>query len=95
MPLGLRGTAELQLSSASLLQPSCALSPDQLAQVQLARLGLKRIVRFWRASRLADGAFAVFIAKMEKTIALSVVVTIVVFGAIYALTALKIKSARR
>jgi hypothetical protein len=42
-----------------------------------------------------DGAFTVFIGRMEKTIALSLVVAIVVFAAIYAVTVLKIKPTRR
>jgi hypothetical protein len=37
----------------------------------------------------------VLIGGMEKTIALSVVVAIVVFAAIYAVTVLRIKTARR
>jgi hypothetical protein len=45
--------------------------------------------------KAGDGAFTVFIGRMEKTIALSFVVAIVVFAAIYAVTVLKFKPTRR
>ena len=64
-------------------------------KIKLGQLGLKRIVSFCELLNSADGAFNVFIGTMEKTIALSVVVTIVVFATIYAVTTLKIKSTRR
>jgi hypothetical protein len=40
-------------------------------------------------------AVGVLIGSMEKTIALSIVVAIVVFAAVYAVTVLRIKPARR
>ena len=49
----------------------------------------------WRSSRLEHRAFGVLIGRMEKTIALSVVVAVVVFAVIYAVTVLRIKPARR
>jgi hypothetical protein len=45
----------------------------------------------WRPFRLEERAFGVLIGGMEKTIALSVIVAIVVFATIYAVTILRTK----
>jgi len=54
------------------------------ASIKLGQLGLKRVIRLWRASGVENSAFGVHIGRMEKSIALSVVVAIIVFAATYA-----------